>query len=226
MKLYPLTHIIIALEFALTVVILPIDSGIPVLFLGLFTALLVPSRTEVKLSWTFLKILGVAAIFLFLMHGVQWNPPGISRQGIMDGLDGFIHIAIPVICVVYLTRQITTEELYGLLMDFRVPSVVIFVLFRTLWLVPRLMERMDEVVTAQKLRGMRIENSIQRTRAIIPTISPIFSSMVSEISENSLTLTARRFLLPGPKSHLLTLRLNRNDISLILAITALLLVIW
>ena len=226
MKFHPLTHIIVTIELALLVVILPSFEGAVVLFSGLVVALLVPSRTDVRLIRPFIKVLAVAAFFLFLMHGVRWRPPEISQEGILMGFESFIHIAVPFTCVMYLSRRITSEELFALLIELRVPPTVILILFRTLWLIPRLMERMNEVVTAQKLRGMRVENAVQRASAIIPTLSPIFSSMVDEISENSLTLTSRGFLLPGRKSHLLTFRYRWMDAVLVVAATLMLFVSW
>ena len=226
MKLHPLTHIIVVLEVALLAVMLPSLQGALIIFGGFIAALLIPNRTEVRLAKPFLKILAVAAFFLFLMHGVTWKPPSISHEGIINGFDSFIHIAVPVTCVLYLSRRITSEELLALLIDIRIPPAVILILFRTLWLVPRLMERMDAAVTAQKLRGMRVENTIQRAHAILPTLSPIFSSMFDEISQNSIILTTRGFLRPGRKTHLLKLRYRCVDAVVTAMVTGLLCVVF
>ncbi|MFC1693784.1 energy-coupling factor transporter transmembrane component T family protein [Candidatus Latescibacterota bacterium] len=226
MKLHPLTHIIITIELAIFTIMLPTFESAAVLSIGLIVVLLVPSRTEARLSRLFLKVLAMAAFFLLLIHGVRWNPPGISQGGMITGLESFINIAVPFTCIMYLSRRITSEELFAVLIDLRIPSIVILILFRTLWLVPRLMERMEEVVTAQKLRGMRIENSIQRAGAILPTLSPIFSSMLEEISENSLTLTTRGFLQPGGKSHITEIKYNWINMIFIIFLTLSLMVLW
>lgn len=214
MKLHPLTYIIVTVELAVIAVTLPTLHGFAFLSIGFIAVLVVPSRTDVRLARPFIKVLVVAAIFLFLMHGLRFKPPGIIQKGILTGIESFVHIAVPFTGILYLSRHITSEEFFALLVSLRVPSVVILILFRTLWLVPRLMERMDEVMTAQKLRGMRIESPVQRARAILPTLSPIFSSMLDEISENSLVLTSRGFLQPGRKSHLLSLRYRWMDAAL------------
>ena len=226
MKLHPLTHIIIAAEFAVFTLILPTYQGLGVLVLWLLLTLMIPLRTETKLTGTFLKILVVAAVFLFLIHGVSWRPLGISMEGIITGLTGFAHIAAPVMFIIYLSRMVQSEEIFALLIDLKVPSAVILILFRTIWLVPRFVERIDEVITAQKLRGMRIETASQRIRALIPTLSPIFSSVLDEISENSLTLTARGFLQPNEKSHLIVLRCSLNDAVIIFVITFIFSILW
>lgn len=226
MKLHPLTHIIIAVEFAILILVLPVYQGLGVLVLWLLFTLMMPQRTEIKLTGTFLKILIVAAIFLFLIHGVHWRPLGVSTEGIIAGLIGFLHIAAPVTFIIYLSRMVQSGEIFALLIDLKVPPAVILILFRTIWLVPRFVERMDEVVMAQKLRGMRIETTSQRIRALIPTLSPIFSSMLEEISENSLTITTRGFLQPGKKSHLKVLGFRLDDAIVILVVTFAFLKIW
>ena len=226
MKFHPLTQIIVAAELALLTIILPVYVGITVLMHWLFLVLTIPSRTETKITGVFLKILMVAAFFLFLIHGVEWRSLRVSIYGIFTGLNNFVHIAAPVIFVIYLSRQVKSEEIFSLLIDIRVPPVVILILFRTVWLVPRFVERIDEVITAQKLRGMRIETVAQRIRALLPTLSPIFSSMLEEISENSLTLTTRGFLQPGQKSHLAVLRYRWIDWILIVVVTLLVILLW
>ena len=226
MKFHPLTHIIVSAELAVLILILPVLHGLCVLTFWLLLNLLISPCTETKLTGVFLKILVVAALFLFLIHGVEWRALSISIDGIVAGLNNFVHIAAPVTFVIYLSRRVRSEELYALLIDLRVPPSVILILFRTLWLIPRFVERIDEVITAQKLRGMRIEKTSQRIRALIPTLSPIFSSMLEEISENSLTMTARGFLQPGRKSHVIVLKYSWADGVLLLTVTLILLIVW
>jgi|GEM_PF-4326576 energy-coupling factor transporter transmembrane protein EcfT len=212
MKFHPLTHILVSIELAAILLILPAVHGFIACALWLFLSLVMPNRTATRLTPVFIKLLFVAAFFLFLIHGISLRELSISIHGIMAVPDSFIHIATPVAAIIYLSRNIRLEELYALLLDLRIPPVIIFILFRTLWLVPRFVERIDEVITAQKLRGMRIEKIPDRFRALIPTLGPIFSSMIEEISENSLTLTARGFLGPGDKTHVTPLSYSRADI--------------
>ncbi len=226
MALHPLTHIIIAGEAALLAAVLPVDEGAVVFSLGLFTAIVIPSRTEVRITGTLLRVLALAGLFLFLIHGVRWSPPGILFEGLRTGLASFLHIAAPVTAVLYLSRRIRSEELFAFLLDIRIPSAVILILFRTIWLVPRLTERMDEVITAMKLRGMRIDNPIWRLRALAPAFGTIFASMIREISENSLTLASRGFLRHSHKTHLLELLWRQYDTALILLSTLIMAAAW
>jgi energy-coupling factor transporter transmembrane protein EcfT len=226
MALHPLTHIVIAGEAAVLTAVLPVDEGAVVFSFGLFAALVIPSRTEARITGTLLRVLALAGLFLFLIHGVRWNPPGVIFEGLLTGLASFLHIAAPVTAVLYLSRRIRAEELFAFMLDIRVPAAAILILFRTIWLVPRLTERMDEVIAAMKLRGMRIDTSIRRLRALAPALGVIFASMIGEISENSLTLASRGFLRHVQKTHILELPYRRYDTALILISTLITAAAW
>lgn len=223
---HPLTHIVLALEFALLAVTTPLEEGLAILLFGLGVTHAMPSRTTTRLTRPFLQVLGIAALFLFLIHGVRWHPFEVTRLGVLSGIQSLTHIAAPVICILYLSRQIRSEELFSLLLDLRIPPAAILILFRTLWLVPRLTTRMDEVVTALKLRSMPIETPVQRVRALVPALGGIFASMLAEISDNSLVIASRGFLQPGKRSHLLALSFGRRDAALLTLVTLILALVW
>jgi energy-coupling factor transporter transmembrane protein EcfT len=217
MKLHPLTHILCAAILMICTVTLSLPRGYIVLGILFAVALSIPGRTGFTMTGGFFRIVLLGAVFLFLIHGIQWVPFGISYKGIVTSLEGFLRIAAPVGGVIYLSKQIRSEELFALLVDLRTPPALILIIFRTLWLIPRLTDRMNEVVVAQKMRGMRVRTHMQRLRALFPTVNPIISSMIHEISVNSLTITAHGFLSPGPKSHITKLVFGTGDIIAIIS---------
>jgi energy-coupling factor transporter transmembrane protein EcfT len=226
MPFHPLTHIIIAIEFCALAVTSPPEAGLPVILFGLVVTAVVPQRTETNLLRPFLGILGLAALFLFLMHGVRWNPPGISHEGVLAGVPGFIRIAATVTAVLHLSRSIRSEELFALFIDLRIPPAVILILFRTIWLVPRLKERMEETVAALRLRGMPTDTMPGRIRALAPSLGVVFSSMFAEISDNSIVLAARGFLRRGIRTHLVEIRYRSTDAAAMALSTLILAISW
>jgi len=217
MTLHPLSRICIALAWGTLAVTLPPVRGLAVIAIWMILSLSLHSRTEARIAGPFIKMLAIAAVFLLLIHAVRWFPFSVSPDGVRESLVPFIHIAAPVTAIMYLARRITAGEFYAFLIDIRMPSVVILILFRVLWLAPRLRARMDEVITAQKLRGMRIDTPRRRIMALLPTLSPIFSSMFEEISENAVTITTRGFLDSGRKTHLHDLPFRGIDVFMIAA---------
>ena len=227
MTLHPLTRICIALAWGTLAVSLPPVRSLAVIAVWIVLSLSVPSRTEARVAVPFIKMLVIAGVFLLLIHAVRWFPFGVSLDGIRESVVPFIRIAVPVTAIMYLSRRITSEEFYAFLIDIHMPPVIILILFRVLWLVPRLRDRMDEVTTAQKLRGMHIDTTRRRIMALLPTLSPIFSSMFEEISENAVTITTRGFLDPGQKTHFHDLPFCRKDVLMILAaILTMVVIVW
>jgi len=224
--LHPITHITIAFCFAAAAVSAPVEEGLTVLLFGLGITLAIPCRTETRLARPFLNVLAIAIFFLFIIHGVRWNPPGVIRSGIFEALESFVRVGAPVVVALYLSRQIRSEELFAFLIDLRIPPAVIMILFRTLWLIPRFTERMDETLIALKLRGMPVDTPFQRVRALIPALGTIFASMFAETSDNSLVMAVRGFLRPGSKSHFLPLSFRVRDGAVIFLALLILGIVW
>lgn len=224
--LHPLTHGVIAVAAALAVLRAPGGEGVLLLLFGLGVTLAIPSRTETRLARPFLRVLGIAFLLLFLIHGVRWTPPGVTRAGCFDAVRGFVHIGAPVAAVLYLSRQIRAGELLSVLLSLRVPPAIVLILFRTLWLVPRMTARMEETLLALRLRGMPAGTVAARVRALVPALGTIFASMFAEISDNSITIAARGFLAPCRKTHLLRLRFGARDGAAVALSLVMLGVVW
>lgn len=224
--LHPATHIIIALQLIVYCISLSAIAGFCLLAVWFAVSVSLPNRTGFNLTWKLVKLLLIGAVFLFLIHGFTIEPFGVSAHGVNIAMENFARIAAPVTGMIYLSRRITSEELFSMLIEYRIPPELILIMFRTLWLVPRLTERIEEVLNAQKLRGMRVDTSMMRVRALLPTLSPILSSMLNEISVNSLIMTTRGFLMPGIKTHYTPLRFTARDAGVMIIVTFILGILW
>jgi len=216
MTLHPISHLIVSLASAIVILTVSPLHSIAMLILMFVFALALPSRTAIRLSGPFLKLFAFAVIFLLLIHAVRWSPPGLTSEGFGQALIGIIRIGAVFTVMLYLTRQITGGELYAFMTTLHVPPVFVLVLFRTLWLVPRFVERIDEVILAQRLRGMRIATFRDRVHAVLPSLTPIVASMLDETYVNAMTMTIRGYLEPGPKTHVDPLPFRNRDTGVII----------
>ncbi len=226
MTLHPLTHLVSAALMGALITLSEVSYGLLTVLIWSIFILIIPRRTEVRLTWTFLRLLLVAAGFLLIMHGIAWPALRLSSEGVLMALDHFRNIAVPIVVVMYLSKVIRAEEMFALLIDLHIPPALILIIFRTLWLVPRFVSRIDDVITAQRLRGMRIENVFARMKALPPTLGPVFSSMLEEISENALVMNARGFMQPGRKTHLTRLKIGFYDAVIFLIILTVIVLSW
>ena len=211
MTFHPFTNLFIVLCIVTVALILPVPAGILLIAAWCGITLLVPARTDARLAVPFLKLILFAAVFLVLIDGVQWRPLAILPDGLAEAADRFRLIALIIVSVLYLGRMVTGEEMYALFLDFRIPPALTLIIFRTLWLVPRFIERMDEVVLAQRLRGMPTGGAFARFRAVLPALTPVSASLLEETYEQAMVITMRGFLEPGKKTHALRLRFAFRD---------------
>ena len=211
MKLHPVILILIIIEICAMTVFLPLWHGL-ITFLILFPiSVIIPSRTGVDTSGIFIKLLFVAAFFLLLINGIKWVPPGIDYQGLDRAINSFVNIGACFLFIIFVTKTISAEELFALMTGVKIPSPIILIFFRTAWLVPRFSERVGEVLTAQRLRGMKTGNIFERAGAVLPSLNPILSTMLQEIAQNALVITSRGFLNAGRKSSRLVLHMTLID---------------
>lgn len=78
-----------------------------------------------------------------------------------------------------------------------------FVALATLEAVPAMVERAGVIQAAQRARGLDTEGSLRaRLRGVLPLVSPVILSSLTEVEERSLALEVRAFGRPG-RRHLL-----------------------
>ena len=211
MILHPVSYFILALDLVIAILVLPPLYGAASVAVILCALAVAPGRTGTRIARPFMKLFAVGTVFLFLIHAVTWHPVGISPDGLVVMCRAVARIGAVIAAVTYLAGRVTGNELYALMIDLRVPPAAILILFRTLWLVPRFMERIDEVILAQRLRGMRLEGFRDRTAAVLPALTPVFASMLDETWAHAMTMTIRGFLEPGRKTHRLALPFRGRD---------------
>ncbi|MEG2174671.1 MAG: energy-coupling factor transporter transmembrane component T [Oscillospiraceae bacterium] len=154
----------------------------PVIPIIIFTALLnmVFVEGEVLWQWWFLKI---------------------TRQGLMLA----VLMAVRIICLIagtslltYTTSPISLtdaiEQLLGPLKRLRVPVHELAMMMTiALRFIPTLIEETDKIMSAQKARGADLESGgiMQRARALIPILIPLFVSAFRRADELALAMECR-----------------------------------
>jgi energy-coupling factor transport system permease protein len=74
----------------------------------------------------------------------------------------------------------------------------VFVVGAAVQMVPRTIERVGEIMDAQRARGMDTEGRIwRRARGIVPLAAPVVFGALTEVEERTMALEARAFTAPG-----------------------------
>jgi energy-coupling factor transport system permease protein len=176
-------------------------------------------------------VLFTSALNLFYTTGpdkhVLWELPlwkwtlTITREGVNTA----IFTSVRVLCLLAVSSLLTytttpsmlttgLERLLSPLAKFKVP-VSVFAMMMTLALrfVPTLIEETDRIMNAQKSRGANLEtgNIMQRIRAFVPVLVPLFVSAFRRAAELAYAMESRCYTGGGRRTSMKQLTLAGRD---------------
>jgi energy-coupling factor transport system permease protein len=148
-------------------------------------------------------VVSILLIDLFLLPGatdpiLRFGPLAPTWSGLWFGLQTILRLFAfsSAIALVYLTTPV--DDLLADLSRRGVGRRGIFVVGAAVQTVPRMIERVGEIVDAQRARGMDTEGRFwRRARGVIPLAAPVVFGALSEVEERTMALEARAFSAPG-----------------------------
>ena len=196
------------------------------------------SGTLVRLIKLFFESLALIVIFLFVMqvffigypdsHQIWWiikfSQTGFNTATILACR--IIAISLPIIWYFLVTSN---SIIIQALDQTKLPKKVIFVLASTIQVVPQLMWQSNTINEAQQARGVETTGSIwQRIKTFVPMMGPLVLSSVEQNEEKVLTLQARGFSNPTPRTTLHHISKRRVDylLDIMLGLILIIFVIW
>jgi|SRR3989339_604579 len=218
MTLHPGTRYFIAICFVGIGFLLPLpfQAG-EVLIGGLFVWLAVKPLVSDDPGRAFIKVWLTAGFFLTMIHGLNFSGGiSIDSEGLRVSGRSFFRIGALMVSFLWLIRTVKAEELYAFFIDLRLPLPFIYVIFQTVFLIPRFGERAGDILTAQQARGFILKGLRNRARALLLIFPPLFASMLYELEETAASLSARGLHAPGGKSHLCHIGFGPFDLLIII----------
>lgn len=212
-----------------------VGLGIAIAFLFVSVAL---SRLPVKLIWKSVKpilplIIFTSFINIFYVKGevvlVDWWIIHITLQGVINS----VFIAIRILCLIAGSSLLTyttsptslTDALERLMKPLKALHVNVHELAMMMTIalrfIPTLIEETDKIMSAQKARGADMESGslLQRVRALIPILIPLFISAFRRAEELALAMECRCYHGGEGRTRMKQLRLGLRDLmaSLVIA---------
>lgn len=165
---------------------------------------------------TYLKLWIAVGLLLFVLRSAFFEGGhilftvgkiSVSTEGLMDGLrfsllvmaiSGAITLYFALVPIKYLTLAL---ELKG------VTPRATYVLLAAFQAITDLGKNTRVIMDAQKSRGIETEgNVVQRVKAFVPVLAPVFLSAMAATEEKAIALDARAFNSREAHSHLVSLR--------------------
>lgn len=196
------------------------------------------SGTLVRLIKLFFESLALIVVFLFVLQVFFISYPDsqkiwwvikFSQTGLNTAImlaSRIIAISLPIIWYFLVTPS---DVIIQALDQTKLPKKAIFVLASTIQVVPQLMWQSNIINEAQQARGVETTGSLwQRIKTFIPMMGPLVLSSVEQNEEKVLTLQARGFSNPTPRTTLHHISKKKIDylLDIILCLILVVFVIW
>lgn len=239
-KLDPRTKLV--LTFALIVIVF-VSQGFSgfALVLAFIAAATLASGIRVKILLRGLKPVFFIVLFTFVLNlFFQGTGSEIFRLGFLrvtdDGLRTALFLAVRLIMLVISTQLLTlttspialTDGLESLMKPLRAIHFpvheIAMMMSIALRFIPTLMDEASKIMKAQKARGADFEsgNLIQRAKAMVPLLVPLFVSAFRRADELALAMEARCYRGGEGRTRMRKLRFGARD-AIAAAVTLLLL---
>ncbi len=214
-RLHPLTKLALVILLVVLGLLLPGVWSAHVVFLAVVVPLAIWGRVLPNVIKGSLKVVIPFAISLFLVQGLFWpggtpvlelGPISFKEEGLLFAVRGTARILVMVSSFLLLTMTTRADELMLALTQKGVPNSITYILLSTMQLVPRFQARANNILDAQRSRGLETEGNLWvRTRAIAPLVRPLLLGSLVDIEERTIALEERAFGRKGPKTSMLEL---------------------
>ncbi len=213
---------------------------------ALVAATVALSRLPIKLVWRSVRPILILVVFtsilnmLYVTGGdtlVQWGFIHITTKGIQNA----VFISVRIVCLIIGSSLLTytttptslTDAIEILLSPLRIIHInaheLAMMMTIALRFIPTLMEETGKIMAAQKARGADMEsgNLLQRVRALVPIIVPLFVSSFRRAYELAMAMECRCYHGGDGRTRMKQLRTARRDwvaLAILLIYTAALIV--
>ena len=195
-----------------------------------FAAYLI-SRIPLSMIWKSMKpvvpiVIFTAVLNLFLSTGDplwQWKFLKITREGIETA----VFMSVRILCLIAGTSLLTyttspialtdgIERLLSPLKKIKLPVHELAMMMTiALRFIPTLIEETDKIMSAQRARGADFEsgNLIQRAKALVPLLVPLFISAFRRADELAIAMECRCYQGGEGRTKMKQLHYQRNDFA-------------
>ena len=234
-RLDPRVKIVLTVAFIVLLFLAqgPVSYALIIAFLAVVIGI---SRISPKMVLRGLKpilfiVIFTAVLNLFYTPGTyifQWHFLHISVEGIKLAIFMVLRLMLLIIATSMLTYTDGLERLLSPLKKLHAPvhelSMMMSIALR---FIPTLIEETEKIISAQKARGADFDsgNLIQRAKAMIPILVPLFISAFRRADELATAMECRLYRGDVGRTRMRQLKIARVDICALLWVAALFVVI-
>jgi energy-coupling factor transporter transmembrane protein EcfT len=211
--LHPLSKLLASLALVAIFIRLPAPYDSSMAMAVFLLATLVGRGSAAPLARILLRLFLTAMLWLLAMHTLRFSPPYFLFRELGSLLPYAGRFALALGLVASWNRVFTKDEIYAVLVNWAVPSPIVFLILRSVFLVPQIQRRAVDVLVAYHARGERLESLSDRARALLRSVPTLIASVFSESVDASIALSTKGIFNPGPRTTMARLVIGRADVA-------------
>ena len=237
-KMYPLTKLSIALTIGTTSLIVREWRFGYIVIMPLMLLLALVDRKFISYFKKVISVMVIFFLFIFLIQAFlipsgaviwQWKFLVLTVGGLDKALTITASIGVFLTTLLLVFETTNMSDLMVSLQKTGMPNEAAYVFLASIQMIPEMSKRTKVIMQAQRARGIETEgNMIVRTKAFLPTLSPLIISSITDIGDKAATLEARAFSASIPNTFLRELEANFFDklLPVIVLIICILYILW
>lgn len=180
-------------------------------FAAVLVLVLLLSHVPLRVAMRGIRALAVILVFTLLAHALRWQPAtvsivrigpiGVDQEGLKTGVFFAVRLVLLVVGTSLLTLTTTPVQLTDALETLMRPASrlgfpsgeVAMMLTIALRFIPTTAQEAEKIIIAQTARGARFDEGgpIDRVRAYVPVLVPLFVNLFRRAEELALAMDAR-----------------------------------
>lgn len=220
-KVYPLSKLVVVLIIGATAIL---SRDFRFGYFIIFPLMILLAALEGKLASYSKKMLTAMLImftFIFIIKGL-FDPSQdiLWKYGFLnikkEGIDSALRLTSIILAfggsILMFFETTNLEEFMISLQKAGMSHVASFIFLSTLQMIPEFVKKSKVIMQAQRARGIETEGNILiRTKAFLPTLTPLIISSIADIEDKVVTMEARAFSVDVKKTHLRVLNIRTSD---------------
>lgn len=222
-RLYPTTKL--WLEFAIIILVFTATNYWLSALIFLFFLILITYYKMLRAFKYALLAMFILGISLFSIQGL-FNPSNVTplftlipntsiiyyQEGVIKAADLYCRILPIVACMFLIIRSTNMTDLGIALNKAGVSYKFNYILISTFQIIPVFQKDMNQIMNAQKARGLETEGSLrQRFTSFIPIIVPLIANSIVKVQSKAMALETKGFNSTNKKTYYRDLDKTRND---------------
>lgn len=215
-SLNPMTKLVLSIASIIAAFAISVPWWPAALFVVILLPAVLVSHTQGKFASLLLKFFVPLLIVIFLIQGLffpgdgavlaQLGPLTVKSTGLVFAARTSLRLLVLIGAFLFLLLTTHPGTLMGAMTQHGMAPNISYVVSATLQIIPTFRARAQNILQAQRARGLETRGSVRRrVRALLPLVGPLILGSLTDVEERSVAMEARAFGSPAKRTSLVVI---------------------